>query len=118
MFDWEHGIALNAIQGNWASSVERGKSHGFLELLREPGVYSRVVRGSSFNARVCSATSGLLSSYEETSGISMRLGRAIRMLLEVKRVTEGPFLVATVVLGFLLIFFFIIIIIFNYYFLL
>ena len=48
----------------------------------------------------------------------MRLGRAIRMLLEVKRVTEGPFLVATVVLGFLLIFFFIIIIIFNYYFLL
>ena len=40
----------------------------------------------------------------------MRLGRAIRMLLEVKRETEGPFLVATVILGFLLIFFFL-----NYY---
>ena len=38
------------------------------------------------------------------SGISMRLGRAIRMLLKVMWVTEGPFRVATVVLGFLSIF--------------
>ena len=34
----------------------------------------------------------------------MRLGRAIRMLLEVRRETEGPFRVATVILGFLSIF--------------
>ena len=34
----------------------------------------------------------------------MRLGRAIWTLLEVRRETEGPFLVATVILGFLAIF--------------
>ena len=37
----------------------------------------------------------------DTSGISTRLGRAIMTLLEVRRETEGPFLVATEVLGFL-----------------
>ena len=40
----------------------------------------------------------------ETSGISTRLGRAIRTLLEVRQETEAPFLVATVILGFLSIF--------------
>ena len=35
------------------------------------------------------------------SGISTRLGRVIRMLLEMRRQTQGPFLVATVILGFL-----------------
>ena len=40
----------------------------------------------------------------ETSEISTRLGRAIQTLLEVTRETEGPFLVATVILGFLSIF--------------
>ena len=34
----------------------------------------------------------------------MRLGRAIWTLLEVRRETKGPFLVATVILGFLSIF--------------
>ena len=28
MFDWEHTIALHAIQGKWASSRGEGKSHG------------------------------------------------------------------------------------------
>ena len=37
----------------------------------------------------------------DTSGISTRLGRAIRILLKVRRETEIPFLVATVILGFL-----------------
>ena len=40
----------------------------------------------------------------DTSGISTRLGSAIRMLLDVTRETQGPFLVATVILGFLSIF--------------
>ena len=40
----------------------------------------------------------------ETSGISTSLGRAIWMLLEVRQETDGPFLVATVILGFLSIF--------------
>ena len=41
---------------------------------------------------------------KETTGISKRLGSAIRMLLEVKLETAGPFLVATVILGFISIF--------------
>ena len=40
----------------------------------------------------------------DTSGISTRLGRAIPTLLEVSGETEGPFLVATVILEFLSIF--------------
>ena len=40
----------------------------------------------------------------DTSGISTRLGRAIRMLLKVRQETENTFLVSTVILVFLLIF--------------
>ena len=40
----------------------------------------------------------------DTTGISSRLGWAIQMLLEVRRETQRPFLVATVILGFLSIF--------------
>ena len=40
----------------------------------------------------------------DTSGISTRLSRAIQTLLEVRWETQGPFLVATVILGFLSIF--------------
>ena len=40
----------------------------------------------------------------DTSGFSYRLDRAIRMLLEVRREAECPFVVATVILGFLSIF--------------
>ena len=40
----------------------------------------------------------------ETSGISESLGRAIRMLLQVRQETQSPFLVATVILGFMSIF--------------
>ena len=29
MFDWEHGIPLYAMQGNWASFAASGKSHEF-----------------------------------------------------------------------------------------
>ena len=40
----------------------------------------------------------------DISGTCTRLGRAIRTLHEVRRETESPFLVATVILGFLSIF--------------
>ena len=40
----------------------------------------------------------------ETSGVSSRLGRALGMTLEVRWETQGPFPVATGILGFLLIF--------------
>ena len=41
---------------------------------------------------------------KDASAISMRLGRAKWTLLEVRRETECPFLVATLILGFLSIF--------------
>ena len=40
----------------------------------------------------------------DNSGISMSFGRIIRTLLQVRRETEGPFRVPTVILGFLSIF--------------
>ena len=40
----------------------------------------------------------------DTSGISSRLGTVTQTLLKVKRETQHPFLVATVILGFLSIF--------------
>ena len=44
MFDWENAITLHALQGNRASSCERGKSHGF--------------------SRVAAGTWGIISSYD------------------------------------------------------
>ena len=37
----------------------------------------------------------------DTSGIYLLLGREIRMLLDVRQETQVPFLVATVILGFI-----------------
>ena len=105
VFDGEHGIALHAMQWNQASSHCEG----------EVSWFSRVVVG----------TLGALSSYgrdchsklvfvqrrqdsclvlSDSSGISSRLGRAIRMLLEVRQETKPPFLVAPVILRFLSVF--------------
>ena len=86
-----------------------------------------MVRGAShgFSRVACCRTWGIFSSYRgdghlklmfvqrhqdsclvtmDTSGISTRLGRAIRTHFEVRRETESPFLVATLILGFLSIF--------------
>ena len=54
--------------------------------------------------RVCSATSGLLSSYDGKLRNLTRLARKIEMLLELRRETKPPFLVGRVILGFLSIF--------------
>ena len=78
-----------------------------------------MVRGKSYGfARVAAGTWGTFLSYDgdghsklvfvqrrldsclvmrNTSGISSGLGRAIRMLLEERRDTHGPILVATVI---------------------
>ena len=45
IFDCKHGIALQAMQGNRASSRSEGKFYGFSCVLRESGVYSRVTVG-------------------------------------------------------------------------
>ena len=43
MFDWEYGIALHTMQGNRASSLSEGESHGI--------------------SRVAAVTWGIFSSY-------------------------------------------------------
>ena len=101
----EHGIALQTMQVNQASSHGEGKSHDF--------------------SRVAAGTWGFLSSYDRngpskfvfvqrlqdsclvvrnTSGFFSQLGSAIGMPLEVRSETQGPFPVATGILGFLSIF--------------
>ena len=63
MFDWEHGIAVHAMQGNWASSLgEWEVSWFFSSCVENLGYILELRRGCPFKTRECSATSGLLSS--------------------------------------------------------
>ena len=65
MFDWEHGIALHAMQGNRASSRGDGEvSLLFSSCSENLGYILKLQPGWSFKTCVCSATSTLLSSYE------------------------------------------------------
>ena len=76
----------------------------FLELPWKPGVYSRVTDGWPFKIRVCSVTTGLLSTYE---GYVRNLQEAWHSNMDASRGEagdKGTFLVATVILGFLSIF--------------
>ena len=93
MFDGEHGIALHAMQGNRASSHGEGDVSWFLSSYSGDNP-SKLVQQSQDSCLVM----------KDTSGMSSRLGTAIRTLLEVSWETECPFLVATVILGFLSIF--------------
>ena len=61
-------------------------------------------RGWPIETSVCSSKSELLSSYDGHLRNVIRLGREIRMPLEVKQNIKPPFLVGTVILGFLSIF--------------
>ena len=85
--------------------VARGKSHGFSRVaMGTRCTYSSY--GGDGHSKPVFVQQRLDSCVvmRDTSGISMRLGRAIRMLLEVRRETQCPFLLATVILGFLSIF--------------
>ena len=102
MFDWEHGNALHAMQGNWASSHGKGEvSFFFSRCGRNLGYNLKLRRGWSFKARVSSATSALLSSNKGHLRNLQEACRAKRTLLEVRRENHDPFLVATVILGYL-----------------
>ena len=64
MFDWEHGIALQGMQKNRASSHGEGEVSWFFSSCgRNLGYNLEFQWGWPFKARVCSAMSGLLSSY-------------------------------------------------------
>ena len=62
MFDWELGIALHPMQGNWASSRgEREVSWVFSICGWNLGYILELWLGWLFKTRVCSTTEGLLS---------------------------------------------------------
>ena len=65
MFVWEQGIALNPMQGIRASSPsERDVSRDFSSCGRNLGYILELQRGWPFETPLCSAKSGLLSSYD------------------------------------------------------
>ena len=65
VFDREHGIAVQVMQGNCASPLAEGKVLWFVSSCGENRAYLlELWRGWRFNTRVSSATSALLSSYD------------------------------------------------------
>ena len=104
-FDWEHRIPLHAMQGNRASSCSEWEVLWDFSSCGRHLVYILDLRqGWPFENLVCSAKSGLLSSYD---GFLRNLnygGRTIPTLLEVRREAKHPLLVGTVILVYLSIF--------------
>ena len=65
MFHWEHGIPRYQVHGNQASSHSEGEVSWVFSSGDRNLVYIRELRlGWLLETRVCSATSGLLSSYD------------------------------------------------------
>ena len=65
MFDWECRIALHAMQGNrFSSPGERDISWHFSSCGRNLGYILELQGGLPFETPLCSAKSGLLSSYD------------------------------------------------------
>ena len=65
MFDWENVVALHAMQGNQSSSLGEGDvSRDFSSYGRNLGYILELERGWPFETTLCSAKSGLLSSYD------------------------------------------------------
>ena len=65
MFDWEHSIAMQGMQENWASSPGEGEVSWFFSSCGgKLGYILELRRGWSFIALVCSSKSGLLSTYK------------------------------------------------------
>ena len=76
----------------------------FLELRREPGIYSHVMAGMALQSHVCSATSGLLSTCEGQIGILLEAWKCNRVPCQGELEAQGPFLPAIGILGFLSVF--------------
>ena len=65
VFNWEYDIALYEMQGNQASSPSEGYvSWDFSSCGRNVGYILELERGWPFETLLCSAKSGLLSSYD------------------------------------------------------
>ena len=72
----------------------------FLEFSRHLVYILELRQEWPFETRVCSAKSGVLSSYDRHLGKLTMLGRKIHTLLEVSREAKLPLLVGTVILLF------------------
>ena len=65
MFNWKYDIALHEMQGNKASSASEGYvSWDFSSSGRNVWYILELQRGWPFETPLCSAKSGLLSSYD------------------------------------------------------
>ena len=65
MFDWESTVALDTMQGNWASSRRQGKaSWVFSNWGRNMGYIIELRRRGPFETGVCSVKSGHVARYE------------------------------------------------------
>ena len=105
MFDWEFVIALHEMEGNRGSSPgEVDVSWDFSSFSRNLGYILELEWGWAFKTPLCSAKSGLLSSYYGHLRNLTKIGRIIQTLLEVPWETKRPFLGSTEILGFLSIF--------------
>ena len=100
--DMDHGIALHTMQGNRASSHSEGDiSCFFPNCGRNLGYILELQRGLPFKVRVCSVTSGLMSSYEGHFRSLLEAWQGNINASGVRMENQCPFLVATVILGFL-----------------
>ena len=105
MFDGEHGNALQAMQETRTSSCGKGEvSLFFSSCSGNLGYILELQEGWAFKLVSVQRLQDSCLVTRDTSGISSRLGRAIGMLLKVRLETQGPFPVATVIMGFLSIF--------------
>ena len=87
VFDWEHVIALHAMQRNRASSRSEWElSWPFSSCGGMLGYIFKVRREWSFKTHVCSMTSGLLSSFQ---GTLMNLHEAWQINRHASRCEEG-----------------------------
>ena len=105
VFDGEHGIALHVIQGNRASSPSKGEVSEFFSSCGGILAYILELRRYRYSKLMfVQRCQGSCLVMRDTLGISLRLDRAIRTLLDVRQETQSHFLLATVILGYLSIF--------------
>ena len=105
VFDGEHGIPVHIMQGNWASSPSEGEVSWFYSRCGgNLGYILKLRQGWPFKLMFVQRCQDSCLVMRDSSAIYSRLSIAIVMLLEVRRETQGFFLVATVILGFISIF--------------
>ena len=101
MVDGEQGILCWQYKGIGPHLAARGRSHIFSRLVSGTfGIFSRYGGDGHSNLVFVHPIQNSCLVTRDTPGISSSLGRAIRTLLDVSQETQGPFPVATVILGF------------------